>query len=158
MGPTFRSATRLAAMPRMDSTLHQKPRITCSASRSSVCENSSTLRFDGNSRDFEMRAAHQLGGSHKGARRIVVLEVAAVDGVEFVVKIQVRAINSDRDQIRHRQDASLQSLLDRLQNQAGFGLSLGRYFPGGGVDSEVAAHVEGPVDHDADAEGCRCLR
>jgi hypothetical protein len=75
-----------ADMRRTDLTAQRKPPIRFSASRSSACENLSRLsRFYCNSRYFESCAAHQFCNADKCARRIVLLEVRAIYGVEFVV-------------------------------------------------------------------------
>src|SRR5450631_3116579 len=96
-------------MRRTDLTADLKRPTTCSPSRSSACENlSRSSWFDGNSRYFEARAPHQFGNGDKCARRVMVVKVAAIDRVEFVVQIEIRAINGYRHEIRHRQSGSFQ--------------------------------------------------
>src|SRR5277367_5212528 len=108
-------------MRRTDLRAQRKAPITFSASKSNACENLSSLsRFDRNSGDFETRAAHQFGNADKCTRRIMVLEVRAIDGVEFVVQVKIGAINSHRYQIGHRQPGSVQGLLYRIQHEVNF--------------------------------------
>src|ERR1700722_19474831 len=127
----------LAAMPRTVLKRFRKVSITSSASNSSACENLSTARsLDGNSRDFKARATHQLGNADECARRIVVVKIRAVDGIELVVEIKIRAIDGDRYQVRHRQPAFFQGLLDRIHHQPRLGFGVGRNLPGRGIDTQ----------------------
>lgn len=54
-----------------------------------------TQRFHRNARDFEVRPAQQLIDADEGARRELTVKISAINGIEFVVELQIRAVHGD---------------------------------------------------------------
>jgi len=72
------------------------------------------------------------------------VKIRAINGIELVVEIKIRAIDGYRYQVRHRQPAFFQGLFDRIQHQPRFGFGVGRNLPGRGIDTvDRAAYTGG---------------
>ena len=100
-----------------------------------------------------MSSAHQLIDADEGACRVFAVKVRAIDGVEFVVEIQISAIDSHRDEVVGFQSCLFKSVRYRIHHQARLVFNIGCGLTGGRVDPNVSRNIKSLARHDSVAEG-----
>src|SRR5215472_3704891 len=89
-----------------------------------------------------MRAADQLADADEYARRVMAMEVPAVDAVESVVQGKIGAVHRHRHQVIHREAGALEGELETVHQQARLRIGARGGIAGGRVDADVTADVQ----------------